>query len=127
MRGPTPISTPRPSDCARAGCSISTISLTEAGRVQREGIEEHTDERCRPILDVLGEDVEELIAILRPWGDAVRAAGGYLRSGPHDLAERARAALTGSVGTDGARGLEPEAGVVHADAHRRLRGMERRW
>jgi hypothetical protein len=62
--------------------------LTDSGRAERERVEEHTDDRCRPILDVLGDDVEELIAILQPWGDAIRAEGGYLRSGPHDLAER---------------------------------------
>jgi hypothetical protein len=34
----------------------------------------------------LGDDLDELLAILRPWGQAIREAGGYPASGPHDLA-----------------------------------------
>ena len=67
-------------------------ALTDAGRAGREDVERATDRQCRPILDALGDDVDELVAILRPWGAAIRAAGGYLPSGPHDLA----AAGTGS-------------------------------
>jgi hypothetical protein len=60
--------------------------LSEEGRRQREEVERATDRQCRPIIDALGDDVEELLAILRPWGAAIRAAGGYPASGPHDLA-----------------------------------------
>jgi hypothetical protein len=60
--------------------------LTDQGRAEREDVEVRTDRACGPIVDVLGDTIEELIAILRPWGDSIRAAGGYLRSGPHDLA-----------------------------------------
>jgi hypothetical protein len=60
--------------------------LTEEGRRQREDVERATDRQCRPIVDALGDDFEELLAILLPWGAAIRAAGGYLASGPHDLA-----------------------------------------
>ncbi len=63
-------------------------SLTEEGRTGREAVEEMTDLMCRPITDALGDDLEELLAILSPWGAQVRAAGGYLPSGPHDLAAR---------------------------------------
>jgi hypothetical protein len=42
----------------------------------------------RPAVDALGDDAEELCAILEPWGAAVRAAGGYLANGPHDLGGR---------------------------------------
>jgi hypothetical protein len=37
-----------------------------------------------PALVALGDDLDELTATLRPWGDAMRAAGGYV-GGPVDL------------------------------------------
>jgi hypothetical protein len=61
-------------------------ALTDEGRRQREAVEVATDAQCQPIVDALGDDLDELVAILTPWGAAVRAAGGYLASGPHDLA-----------------------------------------
>ncbi|MGH9235299.1 MAG: SCO6745 family protein [Acidimicrobiales bacterium] len=60
--------------------------LTDAGRAEREAVEVATDRQCRPIVDALGDDLGTLVAILRPWGHAVRAGGGYPASGPHDLA-----------------------------------------
>jgi hypothetical protein len=60
--------------------------FTDEGRRQREEVERATDRQCRPIIDALGADFEDLLAILLPWGAAIRAAGGYLASGPHDLA-----------------------------------------
>jgi hypothetical protein len=41
------------------------------------------------IVDALGEDLRELVALLLPWGAAIREAGGYPASGPHDLADLA--------------------------------------
>jgi hypothetical protein len=66
-------------------------NLTEAGRERREEVEVHTDSQCRPIVDSLGGRLDELIGILRPWGDFIRAGGGYLPAGPHDLAAAAAA------------------------------------
>ncbi len=60
--------------------------FTEAGRLLREGIEAATDLQMAPVMASLGDAVEELIDLLDPWGAAVRSAGGYLSSGPHDLA-----------------------------------------
>jgi hypothetical protein len=60
--------------------------FTDAGREAREAVEVATDRQCQPILDALGNDLDELVALLQPWGAAVRDAGGYLPSGPHDLA-----------------------------------------
>jgi hypothetical protein len=60
--------------------------FTDAGRDAREAVEVATDVQCQPIVDALGADFDELVGILLPWGEAVRAAGGYLPSGPHDLA-----------------------------------------
>jgi hypothetical protein len=69
-------------------------AFTSAGRAEREAVERTTDRQCQPIVDALGDDLDALIQILRPWGDAIRAAGGYLPSGPHDLARAAGAAST---------------------------------
>jgi hypothetical protein len=71
------------------GLLDATGALTDQGWADREDIEARTDRACRPVVDALGDTIEELIAILGPWGEAIRAAGGYLRSGPHDLAESA--------------------------------------
>ena len=58
------------------------------GRAAREGVEQETDRQCRPAIDALGDDFDELISILSAWGTAVRDAGGYLPTGPHELAGR---------------------------------------
>ena len=63
-------------------------ALTEEGHARREAVEVHTDQLCTPIVAGLGDDVDELIAILEPWGADVRAGRGYPPSGPHDLAAR---------------------------------------
>lgn len=60
--------------------------FTERGRTVREGIEAHTDTMMRQVMTALGDDAEELIELLTPWGASIRAAKGYLSSGPHDLA-----------------------------------------
>jgi hypothetical protein len=61
-------------------------AFTDEGRAAREQVELVTDELCRPLIDALGDDFDELVGILGPWGDAIKAAGGYPGSGPHDLA-----------------------------------------
>lgn len=63
-------------------------SLTEDGRREREEIESATDRQCRPILEALGEDLGQVVAILKTWGAAIRQAKGYPAAGPHDLAQR---------------------------------------
>ena len=69
--------------------SLAGGRLTDAGRAEREAVEVATDAQCRPIVDALGDDLSELVGILRPWGAAIRAGGGYPASGPHDLAAAA--------------------------------------
>ncbi len=59
--------------------------LSQQGRHAREQIEASTDEQMAPALDALGNDIEELFAILAPWGETIRAGKGYLGAGPHDL------------------------------------------
>ena len=67
---------------------VDDNGLTQQGRTQREAVEVATDRQCGPAVAALGDELPELIAILEPWGVAIRASGGYLPSGPHDLAPR---------------------------------------
>ena len=57
---------------------LDASGLTERGREERERIEAATDVAMTPALKVLGNDIDEILATLKPWGAAVRAAGGYL-------------------------------------------------
>lgn len=65
-------------------------SLTPEGRAEREAVEVATDRQCRPIVEALDDDLDELLGILLAWGQAIRDAGGYPASGPHDLADAVR-------------------------------------
>jgi hypothetical protein len=65
---------------------VADGAFTPDGRAAREGVEVVTDQLCRPIIEALGDDFAELVALLGPWGESVKAAGGYPASGPHDLA-----------------------------------------
>src|SRR6266540_3610709 len=60
--------------------------FTPAGRTEREAVERATDRQCRPLVEALGDDLDELLDALLPWGETIRAAHGYPASGPHDLA-----------------------------------------
>jgi hypothetical protein len=51
--------------------------LTDAGRAFREEIEVRTDELERPVLDALGDDLDELLKHLDAWSEAIIAAGSY--------------------------------------------------
>ena len=51
--------------------------LTDAGRTFREEIEVRTDELERPVVDALGDDLDELLMHLDAWSDAIIAAGSY--------------------------------------------------
>jgi hypothetical protein len=59
-------------------------SFTEQGRAEREAIEVATDLQLRPAIEALGDDLEELLGLLRGWSTQVQAAGGYV-SGPGQL------------------------------------------
>jgi hypothetical protein len=63
-------------------------AMTEAGRQFREMVEVSTDRMLAATSRALGDGLEPLCEILEGWGATVRAAGGYLPSGPHDLAGR---------------------------------------
>ncbi|HEY8526647.1 MAG TPA: hypothetical protein VIL48_16885 [Acidimicrobiales bacterium] len=63
--------------------------FTPSGRAAREDVERATDRQCRPVVEALGDELDELVGILQSWGEAIRAARGYPASGPHDLARAA--------------------------------------
>jgi hypothetical protein len=65
---------------------VANGRFTDAGRDAREVVERVTDEQCRPIIEALGDGIDDLLRLLEPWAAAIREAGGYLASGPHDLA-----------------------------------------
>lgn len=62
----------------RARGLIDERGITVAGREAREEIETGTDAAVAPALAVLGEDIDEVLAAIEPWGAAIREAGGYL-------------------------------------------------
>jgi hypothetical protein len=68
---------------------VDDTALTEAGRERREAIEVATDAQMAGAMDAIGNDLDELLSILLPWGAAIRDGKGYPASGPHDLANLA--------------------------------------
>ena len=61
----------------RRGLATDSEQLTDAGRAFREEIEVRTDELERPLLDALGDDLDELVEHLDAWSDAIITAGSY--------------------------------------------------
>ncbi len=51
--------------------------LTDVGRAFREEIEVRTDELERPVIEALGDDLDELLDHLDPWSEAIIAAQSY--------------------------------------------------
>jgi hypothetical protein len=62
---------------SRRGLMTGHEQLTDAGRAFREEIEVRTDELERPVIDALGDDLDELVGYLDAWSDAIIAAGSY--------------------------------------------------
>jgi hypothetical protein len=61
----------------RRGLATADEQITAAGRAFREEIEIRTDELERPLLDALGNDLDELLDFLDPWSEAIIDAGSY--------------------------------------------------
>ena len=68
---------------------VADGGFTPEGREVRESIEIATDFQMRDAIGAISDDIDELAAIMNPWGAAVRDAKGYPASGPHDLADAA--------------------------------------
>lgn len=64
-------------------------AITEAGRSAREAIEAATDRGDEAVLAALGDALDELLALTRPWAKAVVDAKGYPVD-PSSLASVAR-------------------------------------
>ena len=113
--GPPPASTPPRSACSPSSTGACRCALTSApglvdadldgprtgcrpgaggrrrvhrrGPVEREAVERSTDRQCRPIVQALGDDVDELLAILLPCNLGCPRRPRLPRlEGPHDLA-----------------------------------------
>ncbi len=61
----------------RRGMMSDDEQLTDAGREFREEVEVRTDELERPVLDALGDELDELLDHLDPWSEAIIDAGSY--------------------------------------------------
>jgi hypothetical protein len=59
--------------------------LTDKGHAARLSIEQHTDEQEQPIVDALGDRLDELCARLNDWGQRCIDAGAF----PPDILKRA--------------------------------------
>ena len=57
---------------------LDATGITDRGRDERERIEAATDAVMDGALAVLGDDIDEVLAAMTPWGVAIREAGGYL-------------------------------------------------
>jgi DNA-binding ferritin-like protein len=64
-------------DRLRADGYLAGAELTDAGRELRRRVEADTDRQDEPMVRALGDDAEELFAILEPWRDALFAGFGY--------------------------------------------------
>jgi hypothetical protein len=64
-------------------------AMSAEGRAQREAVEVATDRQMAAAIDALGDDFDELIEVMTPWGATIREARGYLPGGPHELAKMA--------------------------------------
>ena len=68
---------------------ITDDAFTDAGRTLREQIELDTDAQMAPVLDAIGDDLDDLVATMERWGRTIRDGKGYPASGPHELADAA--------------------------------------
>ncbi|MPY92873.1 MAG: hypothetical protein GEV08_07320 [Acidimicrobiia bacterium] len=72
----------------RSRALVEDDQFTEAGFELREAIEAATDTQLDAAVAALGEDLEELVGALGPWGAKLRQAGAYLGGGAADLARQ---------------------------------------
>ena len=61
----------------RRGLMTPDEQLTAAGRAFREEIEVRTDELERPLVEAVGDDLDELLEALDAWSEAIIDAGSY--------------------------------------------------
>jgi len=86
-RGWTADQTDRAIDRLRERGLVEGDGFTPAGQELRASIEEATDRQERAIVTAIGEDADELFALLAPWSKAIIDSGGY-PSDPSSLTRR---------------------------------------
>ncbi|MEY2399529.1 MAG: hypothetical protein QOJ00_2703 [Actinomycetota bacterium] len=74
----------------RARGVLDGDEFSATGYETRDAVERATDVQMRPAIDALGHDLATVCDILEGWGAEIRAQGGYLPGGPHELANAAR-------------------------------------
>jgi len=72
---------------SRGLVDVDGDGFTDAGVELRASIEEATDRGEQRVVDALGDDADELLALLEPWAKAVVDSGGY-PSDPSKLTRR---------------------------------------
>ena len=73
-------------DRLRSRGVIAADGFSDTGYETRDAVERNTDLQMRGAVDALGDDLATLCGILEHWGAEIRAQGGYLPGGPHELA-----------------------------------------
>ena len=86
-RGWTADQTDRAIDRLRERGLVEGDGFTPAGQELRASIEEATDRQERAIVASIGDDADELFALLAPWSKAIVDSGGY-PSDPSSLTRR---------------------------------------
>ena len=95
---------------ATAACS--TTAASPRGPGPREAVEVATDVQCQPIIDALGDDLDELVAILEPWGAADPRRRRLPARGPPHHGRRRRSLTTHHCGLGSSWGRRRRIGRV---------------
>ena len=67
-------------DCLAGRGLVADGAFTDRGRAEREAVERATDVQLRPVVEALGDDLDELVGLLRGWSGQIQVAGGYVAS-----------------------------------------------
>ncbi len=77
-------------DRLRSRGVLDADGFSATGYETRDAVERNTDIQMAPAIDALRDDLATVCGILEPWGAEIRAQGGYLPGGPHELANASR-------------------------------------
>lgn len=73
-------------DRLRSRGVLADGAFTDSGYEERDAVERATDAQMSGALGALGDELDTACTILEAWGREIRAQGGYLPGGPHELA-----------------------------------------
>jgi hypothetical protein len=51
---------------------VPAVTFTDRGREAREAVESCTDRQCRPVIESLGDDFDDVVGMLTPMGRQIR-------------------------------------------------------